>query len=351
METRKLRIVHYVNQFFGGLGGEDKAHLGPQAIEGATGPGRAIQAAVGVRGEVVATAVCGDNYIAENLETASNEIVELVRPFQPDIVIAGPAFEAGRYGIACGAVCKAVKDKLGVTAVTGMYHENPGVDLYHKEVFIVRTGNTVRTMNEAVDRMVKLALKLASGEKPGKPIEDGYVPRGMIVNEASDRTGAERVVAMLLDKLQCKPFEAEVDQPKYEPVVPAPPIRDISTAVIALVTDGGLYPKGNPDKVESGGATHFGRYSIKGMERLKAEEYEVNHGGYDSVFIRQDPNRLVPLDVMRDLEREKAFGRLHDYFYATTGVATTVENSRRMGREIAAELKAAGVSGVILTST
>jgi glycine reductase len=351
VETGKLRIVHYVNQFFGGQGGEDKAGVGPQVVKGPVGAGRAIQAALGALGEVVATAICGDNYFAENVEKASDEIVELVRPFQPDIVIAGPAFEAGRYGIACGAVCKAVKDKLGVTCVAGMYQENPGVDLYHKEVFIIRTGNTVRTMNEAVDRMVRLALKLASGEKPGKPVEDGYVPRGMIVNEVVDRTGAERVVAMLLDKLEGRPFESEVDQPRYEPVVPAQPIRDISNAVIALVTDGGLYPKGNPDRVEASSATHFGKYSIRGLERLKAEDYEVNHGGYDSVFIRQDPNRLVPLDVMRELEREKAFGRLHDFFYATTGVATTVENSRRMGREIAADLKKAGVAGVILTST
>jgi len=59
----------------------------------------------------------------------------------------------------------------------------------------------------------------------------------------------------------------------------------------------------------------------------------------------------VPVDVVRELEREGTIGKLHEWFYTTTGVATTVENARRMGREIAAELKAAGVSGVLLTST
>jgi glycine reductase len=225
------------------------------------------------------------------------------------------------------------------------------VDLYHREVFIIRTGTSVRSMNEAVERMVRLALKLSHGERPGKPAEEGYVPRGIIVNEVSGQTGARRAVSMLLDKLSGRPFQAEVDQPRYEPVVPAPPIGDMSKAVIALVTDGGLVPKGNPDRIESGSATRFGRYSIKGAVGLKAEDYEVNHAGYDSVFIRQDPNRLVPLDVMRDLERERFFGRLHDFFYATTGVATTVEHARRMGREIAADLKKSGVAGVILTST
>jgi len=39
--------------------------------------------------------------------------------------MAGPAFNAGRYGIACGAVCKMVQDRLGISAVTGMYQEIP----------------------------------------------------------------------------------------------------------------------------------------------------------------------------------------------------------------------------------
>ena len=351
METKKLRVVHYVNQFFGGIGGEDKANVGPKMIDEPTGPGRAIQAALGERGEVIATAICGDNYFAENMERACAEIIEMMRPLNPDVLIAGPAFEAGRYGVACGAICNAAKEKLGIPVVTGMFEENPGVDLYHKEVLIVRTGNSVRTMTESVGRIVGLALKLASGEPIGKPSEDGYIPRGIIVNETSESTGAERVVAMLLAKVQGNAFVSEVSQPRYEPVAPAPPIMDISQAVIALVTDGGLVPKGNPDRIESASATHFGKYSLEGLDTLKAADYEVNHSGYDSVFIRQDPNRLVPLDAMRELEREKAFGRLYQYFYATTGVATTVENARKMGRAIAAELKAAGVEGVILTST
>ncbi len=350
-DTKKFRVVHYVNQFFGGIGGEDKAGVGPKIVDGATGPGRALQAALGERGEVVATAVCGDNYFAENIGKASSEIVELIRPYNPDILIAGPAFEAGRYGVSCGAVCTAAKERMGITVVAGMYDENPGVDLFHKDVFIIRTGNSVRTMGESLGKMAALALKLASGDHAGKPEEDGYIPRGIIVNEVSGSTGAERVVAMLLDKLKGNAFVSEVSQPKYEPVAPAPPVKDISQAVIALVTDGGLVPKGNPDKIESGSATHYGKYGIQSKNSLKAEDYEVNHSGYDSVFIRQDPNRLVPLDVMRELESEKAFGRLHEYFYATTGVATTVEYARKMGRGIAAELRQAGVDGVILTST
>jgi glycine reductase len=125
----------------------------------------------------------------------------------------------------------------------------------------------------------------------------------------------------------------------------------MGSAKIALVTDGGLVPKGNPDKIEIRTATRFGRYNIKNIDALNPTDYEVSHEGYDSVFIRQDPNRLVPVDVLRDLEREGFIGKLHDRFYSTTGVANIVEVMRKLGEVIAKELKAEAVSGVILTST
>jgi len=42
-----LRVVHYVNQFFGGIGGEDQAHVGVTVKAGAVGPGRLLEAALG----------------------------------------------------------------------------------------------------------------------------------------------------------------------------------------------------------------------------------------------------------------------------------------------------------------
>ncbi len=351
MPTENIRVVHYLNQFFGGIGGEDKANVGPQIKEGPVGPGRGVQSALGKQGEVVATVICGDNYFAEKMDAATDEILRLIEPYKPDTIIAGPAFEAGRYGVACGCICQAAQKKLNVPAVTGMYEQNPGIDLSHRDVYIVQTGNNVRTMTDSINKMVNLAIKLVRKQPIGKPAEEGYIPRGILVNEQSERTGAERVVAMLLNKLQGKPYESEVSQPRYERVEPAPPVKDLGAATIALVTDGGLMPKGNPDKIESSGATKFGKYYLGTSERLNAADFEVNHAGYDHVFVEQDPNRLVPLDVMRELEKEKIIGKLHDYFYTTAGVATQVENARKFGRAIAADLKASGVSGVILTST
>ncbi len=345
------RVVLYLNQFFGGIGGEDKADVPPRLIEGVVGPGKAVQAALGNRGRVLASVICGDNYFAENIAKATAEVKSLVAPYEPDLLLAGPAFNAGRYGIACGAVCRMAQDDFSIPAVTGMYQENPGLDLYRRDVYILRTGDSARTMAEVVGKMVALAWKLLAGEKIGTPADEGYFPRGVLINERSERSGAQRAVDMLLAKMRGEPFESEVPRPRYDRVRPAPPIRDLASARIALVTDGGLVPKGNPDKIEMTAATRYGRYDITGVEALDAADYEVNHGGYDSVLVRQDPNRLVPVDAMRRLEKEGVIGALHERFYSTTGLASIVEIMTKIGQGIAEDLRREGVSGVILTST
>ena len=351
MQTRVIRVVHYLNQFFGGVGGENKADVGPQVRNGPIGPGRAIQSALGGQGEVVATVICGDNYFAEKMEGAAEEVIQLLRSYRADVLIAGPAFDSGRYGIACGAVCKAVENRLGIPAVTGMHEENPGVDLFSRNVYTVKTGETVAGMAEAISKMVGMALRLATNQDVGGPSEGGYFSRGLLVNVMAEKTGAERVVSMLLAKLEGEPFESEVTLPKYDRIEPAPRIKDISSATIALVTDGGLVPKGNPDRIENRHATRFGAYSINLVDPLNRDGYEVVHGGYDEVFVNEDPNRLLPVDVMRDLEKEGVIGKLHDRFYSTSGLASVVKSSEKMGKGIAEQLKAGGVSGAILTST
>ena len=346
-----LRVAHYLNQFFGGMGGEEKATTKPEIRDGATGPGIAIQNALKDKGKIIVTVVCGDNYFAENIDEATREVIQLFRPYKPDIVIAGPAFNAGRYGVACGAVCKAVQEKLGIPAVTGMYEDNPGVDLYRRDLYIIKTADSVKGMADAVSKMVSLACKLAAGQELGKPYEEGYIRRGLLRDESSDRTAAQRAVAMLIAKLRGEPFETELHLPKFDRVRPAPALKSLHSQKIALVTDGGLVPKGNPDKIEISNATKYGRYSFEGVDRLEPNDFEVVHAGYDSSFVRQDPHRLVPLDVMRDLEKEGAIGKLCEAFYATTGVGTILESARKMGRRMAEQLKAEDVEGVILTST
>ena len=61
-----LRVVHYINAFFGGLGGEEEAHTPVSLQPGALGPGRLLEQALAPQGQVMATIMCGDGYFSRS---------------------------------------------------------------------------------------------------------------------------------------------------------------------------------------------------------------------------------------------------------------------------------------------
>ena len=347
----KLRVVHYINQFFANIGGEEKADYQPELREGVVGPGMAFNQAFGEEAEIVATVICGDSYFNENVDSATKTVLDMIKSQNPDLVICGPAFNAGRYGVACGTVASAVKKELGLPVVTGMYKENPGADMYKKDVYIVSTKNSAAGMRDAVKKMAPLALKVAKGEKIGASAEEGYMPNGLRVNFFEKKRGSERAVEMLVKKLAGKEFETEYEMPSFDRVAPGEAIKDMSKAKIALVTSGGIVPKGNPDHIESSSATKYGIYSIKGMDHMDKADFMTIHGGYDRAFVTEDPDLVVPLDVLREMEKEGVIGELADYFITTTGTGTSTGNAKGFGKDFVKKLLDDNIGAVILTST
>jgi betaine reductase len=346
-----VRIVHYLNQFFGQIGGEDKAGSNPFVREGPVGPGTLIEQLLAGQGKVIATVICGDNYFAERGERAAQEVFSLIKDFPMDIFIAGPAFNAGRYGIGCGETCKYVKEKTAVPAITGMFPENPGVELYKRHVYIIGTTDNAAGMREAMPKMLSLALKLYHRQPIGRPEEEGYLPQGIKKTILSDRLASERAIDLLLKKLKGEAYCTEVLFSGLDVVPLAPPVANMAEATIALVTEGGLVPRGNPDGLESSRAMKYVKYRVEELEKEGALKFQSIHIGFDTNFINEDPNRLVPLDALRELESEGRFKKIHPEFFVTTGVGTTMENSRKIGERMAAELCSAGVSAAILTAT
>ena len=344
-----FKVVHYINQFFAQIGGEEMAHVAPELRDGPVGPGAAFTAEWKGEAEIVKTVVCGDSYFAEHEAEAKAAILGWVKEIKPDFFLAGPAFNAGRYGYACATICKAVQE-LGVTVLTGMYEENPGADLKN-DLYIIATANSAAGMRKAAPAMAKFALKLMKGEKIGASVEEGYMNRGVRVNFFDTKRGSARAVDMMVAKLADKPFVTEYPMPTFDRVAPNKAIKDLSKATIALCTSGGIVPKGNPDHIESSSASHYGEYSLAGLDFLTSETHETAHGGYDPVYANEDPNRVLPVDVMRDLEKEGKIGKLHELYYATVGNGTSVANARGFAAEYAQKLLQAGVNAVIMTST
>ncbi|MBM7624362.1 glycine reductase [Sporohalobacter salinus] len=349
------KAVLYLNQFFGQIGGEDQADYSPEVNEELIGPAMLLNQLL-ENAEVTHTVICGDNYMGSNEEEAIETILEELEGVDFDIFFAGPAFQAGRYGNACGAICKAVKEEFDVPVISSMNKENPGVDMYKKDVIIFPGGHSAAKMKDNMQDMAEYGDKLLSDEQEvGSAEEEGYYIRGIRhqVWLEDGTPAADRAIDMLLKKVNGEEFVSELPMPDMDRVEIADPV-DLSDAKIALATSGGIVPVDNPDKIQSASATRWGRYDISDLDSLpnrEAGEYKTIHAGYDPAAADSDPNRVVPLDALREYEKEGKIGKIDDYFYTTVGTGTTEAEASRMGQEMVECMQEDGVDAVILTST
>lgn len=347
----KYKVLHYVNQFFAGVGGEDKADYAPEIKKGVVGPGMQIAKLLENDAEVVASFICGDNYFATNQDEVLQLFDKVLEDYKPDLVIAGPSFYAGRYGFACGHIAVEAAEKRGIQTVAGMSVESPAVEMFREKMFIVETGDSARAMKKALEDMCALAGKLLRKDTLRPAAEEGYFHRNMRQNFFYPENGGKRAVDMLVKKMAGEPFVSEYLQEIPEKVAFAPAVIELRNATIALLNTGGIVPNGNPDRIEGSAATKFGVYGMEGMARLKSGEFVSVHGGYDSTMSDADPNRIVPLDVLRELEKNGQIGKVHEKFYSTVGTGASLTNGQAFGRDIAAMLNEAAVDAAIMVST
>jgi betaine reductase len=348
-----MNVLHYLNQFFGGIGGEEKAGHEVLFIPAPVGAGTVIHDALKNYPVEYATLVCGDNYFHEEEEKALGAITAAIEQFQPDFFLAGPAFNAGRYGLACAKLCSWVRDNRRIPAITAMHEDNPGTREIGRHVFVIQTGASAAAMPESLKRFSLLIERLLTGNETAvDSFRSEYcvpIPRRFTVR--SDRPDYVRAVDLLLAKLSGETCASEI--PRVEAKQhPIPNLTgNLKDATLALVTEGGLVPKGNPDRLESSRGSRYFKYRIDGREDFRHGEFEAMHTGYDTTTVNQDPDRIVPLDAMRVLEKAKRFNKLHDHYFVTTGTGAMPSKMAEIGAGIAQELAGSGVSAVILTAT
>jgi len=357
----KVRVMHFLNQFFAGMGGEDKADVPVDFRREPLGPGRRLQALLGDSAEIVVTVFCGDNYFPGHQEETIDRILQIAKDQDIKILVAGPAFLAGRFGFASTEICHSVSSSLGLNCVTAMHVENAGAVGYKeyndRRVFCLPTSEGIKGMEDALSKMGRFVLKLAAGSVIGPAAEEGYIPRGFRVTEAVGKSGVERAIDMLSDKLAGRPFITEIPVISEEVTPIAPRITNMKEACISLVTTSGVVAQGNPDAFKAVSNTKWAKYSIDRLDSMKDGNWDVVHGGYDTVYMEADPNYGVPLDMVRqfetskEFEREGEFARLYPLFYSATGVGGVTSVMQHIGKEIACDMRAEGIDGALLVST
>ncbi len=347
----KIKVVQYINQFYAGLGGEETASIGVSVEEKLIGPGLLLNTLLTDEYEIVATIICGDNHIAENTEEVCSQIVDIVKKYDAGLFIAGPGFNAGRYGLGCGAATAAVTEQLKIPAVTGLFSENPGTDLYKDRAYILVTANSAAKMRKSMKEMAIFAMRLVKGEFIGDGKTEGFHGSGPAIDIDYTTAAPTRGLNMLLAKYKGENYRTEVMMPNHEEL-PLPVLdKPVNEIKLALVTDGGLVPKGNPDKMVPTNSKFFKKYDVGEVTALSADDYEVSHQGYDNSFVLQDPNRLVPYDAAVALKNEGKIADVLTSYYTTAGVMTPMDMGKTFGEGIAQNLKDSGVSAAILTST
>jgi len=352
-----IRIVHIVNQFFAGIGGEDKADIAVGVADGAAGAARGLQSQLAGRGQVIATIHFGDNYFHEHKDEAVAAILAGLEKHRPDVVVAGPAFNAGRYGLACVEICQTVSERLRLPCVTGMELDNPAIgsyrDFHNEKVFLFPTAETAAGMARALAVMTPFACRLALGEEIGAAVDEGYVARGIRRLTRVDRPAVDRAIDMLLAKVAGEPFETEVPMEVWDRVTPAAPLADVAAAKLAVICTGGVVPWGNPDGFKTYRNTFWRKYNFAELKSLESGQWEAVHGGYNVAFMNQNPHYGMPLDALRTLESEGKIGRgnLYPAYYVIPGNQGSPAVMRRVGQEIGADLLKEGVDGVLLVAT
>ena len=352
-----IKVVHLLNQFFAGLGGEDKAGLPVAVVEGSAGAARVLESKLSADAELSHTIYVGDNFFHDHKDEALAAIRNAVRASGAQVLVAGPAFNSGRYGMACVEAGNAIANELAIPCVTAMHPENPGIDAYREyanaQVYCLPTTESTTGMNDAMTRLAAFALRLARAETIGPAAKDGYIGRGIRRIGTAEHRGAARAVDMLVKKLRSEPFETELPMEIWDDAPPAPPLAAASERNLAVVTTSGVVPYGNPDGFKTYRNTYWRKYNIAELKDLEPGKWEAVHGGYNVAFMNKNPHYGVPLDALRALESEGAIGagKLYPAYYVIPGNQGSPTVMRRMGQEIAADLKKDNVEGVLFVST
>jgi glycine reductase len=201
--------------------------------------------------------------------------------------------------------------------------------------------------------LAKFARRLAAGETIGPAKEEGYIPRGIRRLVKTERPGYQRAIDMLLKKIANEPFETEIPMETWDDIAPAAPLDDLRKRKIAVVTTSGVVPWGNPDRFKTFRNTFWRKYNISEVKELEPGKWEAVHGGYNVAYMNKNPHYGVPLDALRSLEAEGKIGpgKLYPAYYVIPGNQGSPAVMRRMGQEIAADLKQDGVEGVLFVAT
>ena len=349
--SAKLRVVHYLNQFFAGVGGEERSDHPVSARPGPVGPGVLLDKILGEDAEVVGTVFAGDGLFAENEGSCAAEAIARIKEFAPDLVLAGPAFNAGRYGLACAAVCRAAQE-AGIPVVTAMHPENPGFPAAGTGVHTVPAADSAVGMEEALEAATRLGRKLARGGVRSEAPPMRAIYRAVSATTKSQNSRPHAAPSTWSSrKSRGSPTRPNSTFPRWKRSRRRNPSPTSKKPASPSFQKAAWSPPATPDRFSGSRNGNWATYSFEGKNALPGGTFISIHGGFNTVFVNEEPDRMLAVDAFRRLADEGEIAELHDDFLSTCGNGGAFVEMDGIGRAWAAELKKTEVEGVVLPAT
>ncbi len=81
---------------------------------------------------------------------------------------------------------------------------------------------------------------------------------------------------------------------------------------------------------------------------IPPERLRVRHGGYDIRGVQHDRNVALPIDRLRELDKDGVIGRFHEEAYSFVGACAQTPLIKKVGPQWVETIKAAGIEAMIL---
>ena len=233
------------------------------------------------------------------------EILALIQEAEPDLVVAGPAFTSGRYGLACARVAAAAT-AAGLTAVARHAPRQPRARRGRHGRRWWPAGEAARTWARRSTRCRPRPPRCSSraSRSPPTTAASAAAPPSAAVADGQRRRPGPSTWSWpawaATGTPPRSPSPASTRSRRPRPSTTRRQSRSPSSPRAAwspTPTPAAWSRPGPP----SGCATRS-----RGSTELEPGEWRSVHGGFSTVCANADPHRILPLDVARQLEDEGA---------------------------------------------
>lgn len=162
-----MKVLMIFDQTQAGLGGKESADLPLGGKMMAIGSCNMFERQLKeVGGKIVGTLYCGNGTFMNDPETVSKKFAAMAKKIQPDVVICGPCFNYGEYGIMAAKTALTINEHTDIPAFAMMSEEcDKAIADYKDKVHILKMPKKGGTgLNQALGNMVTFAKMLINKE-------------------------------------------------------------------------------------------------------------------------------------------------------------------------------------------